>query len=164
MNVMLDFDNASSGTSAVPSEEDFTLWLQRTLEHVQEPDENKPVRIGIRVVDEDESAELNHHYRHKEKPTNVLSFGADLPPDVLAALDEIPLGDLAICASVVASEAIEQGKPVADHWAHMSIHGTLHLLGFDHEDEAQAEEMEALEREILASLGIPDPYLGERAS
>jgi probable rRNA maturation factor len=109
--------------------------------------------LTIRIVDETESANLNGRFRHKPKPTNVLSFPYEAEP-----LDEPILGDLVICASVVAREASEQGKTVDSHWAHMIVHGVLHLLGYDHENDADAEKMEAREREILARLGFPDPY------
>ncbi|ODS63521.1 MAG: rRNA maturation RNase YbeY [Arenimonas sp. SCN 70-307] len=110
--------------------------------------------LAIRLVDEKEGRALNHHYRGKDYATNVLSFPADLPDGV-----DLPLlGDLVICAPVVAREAREQGKDLAAHYAHLTVHGVLHLLGLDHEDEREAEAMEQLEREILAGLGLPDPY------
>ncbi len=111
--------------------------------------------LTIRLVDEAEGLELNSTYRHKDYATNVLSFPADVPDELL----DIPLlGDLVICAPVVAREALEQRKPLQAHWAHLVIHGCLHLLGYDHIDDAEAEEMETLERELLAELGHPDPY------
>ena len=115
--------------------------------------------VSIRVVDEDEMQALNRDYRDQDKPTNVLSFPAGeiegLPPG------EAPiLGDLVVCAGVVTREATEQGKAVADHWSHMVVHGTLHLLGYDHMSEPEAATMEGLERDILAGLGIADPYRG----
>lgn len=112
--------------------------------------------LAIRVVDSKEGLSLNRHYRGKDLPTNVLSFPAELPPGV-----DIPmplLGDLVICAPVVAREAEEQGKALNAHYAHLTVHGVLHLLGLEHEDEREAEAMEQLEREILADLGFPDPY------
>lgn len=110
--------------------------------------------LAIRVVDEKEGRALNHHYRGKDYATNVLSFPADLPEGV-----DLPLlGDLVICAPVVAREAREQGKDLAAHYAHLTVHGVLHLLGLDHEDEREAEAMEQIEREVLAGLGLPDPY------
>ena len=110
--------------------------------------------LAIRVVDTKEARSLNRHYRGKDYATNVLSFPADLPPDVQVPL----LGDLVICAPVVAKEAREQGKTLASHYAHLTIHGVLHLLGLDHEDTREAEAMEAIERELLAELGFADPY------
>ena len=101
-----------------------------------------------------EGAELNVRYRGREGPTNVLSFVSELPDDLGIDL----LGDLVLCAPVVAAEAGDQGKAPADHWAHLVVHGVLHLLGHDHQADADAERMEAREREVLAGLGIDDPY------
>lgn len=116
--------------------------------------------IGIACVDHDESHQLNSQYRQKDKPTNVLSFPSEIPEEVLPLLDAYPLGDLVICIPVVIQEAKEQTKDVYQHFSHLLIHGVLHLLGYDHEtSEADAEEMEALEIEILAKLGINNPYL-----
>lgn len=126
--------------------------------------------LVVRVVDEAESAMLNERFRGKPGPTNVLAFPADaappagaplpggMPPAGFAPDEPRPLGDLAICAAVVAREAAEQGKPVRAHWAHMVVHGCLHLRGYDHMNPAEAAEMEARERELLAGLGIADPY------
>jgi len=110
--------------------------------------------LVIRMVDEEESRTLNRDYRGIDRPTNVLSFPFESPPGVV--LDH--LGDLVICAQVVAREAAEQGKPPEHHWAHMVVHGVLHLLDYDHHSDEEAEQMELLEREILGELGIPDPY------
>lgn len=110
--------------------------------------------ISVRIVDEPEMRELNARYRHKDYPTNVLSFPAGLPPGV-----DVPLlGDIVICAPLVEREAAEQHKAPRAHWAHLLVHGTLHLLGHDHERARDAEVMEALERRILAGLKFPDPY------
>jgi probable rRNA maturation factor len=117
-----------------------------------------PASLAIRLVDADESERLNRKYRSKSRPTNVLSFPTELPGEVLAALPARPLGDLVLCAPLVAAEAAEQGKSEAHHWAHLVVHGVLHLRGYDHETAAEAEAMEALEAELLASMGIPDPY------
>ncbi len=114
--------------------------------------------VSIRVTGEEESRRLNADYRGKDRPTNVLSF----PCDPLPGVPERLLGDLVICAPVVEREAAEQGKPVAAHAAHMVVHGMLHLLGHDHQTDAEAERMEAKEREILAGLGFPDPYAVSR--
>jgi probable rRNA maturation factor len=110
--------------------------------------------LSVRIVDSDEGRALNRDYRDKDYATNVLSFPAELPPGVPLPI----LGDLVLCAPVIAREAEEQGKPLKHHYAHMLVHGVLHLLGHDHMDEAEAEAMEAIEREVLAGLGIPDPY------
>ena len=118
--------------------------------------------VAIQIVDADEGQAMNLQYRGKDYATNVLSFPAELPEGLPEDFDFPQLGDLVICAPVVAREAAEQGKPLADHYAHLTVHGVLHLLGFDHIDDDEAEEMEALERVILAGLGIADPYAGER--
>lgn len=119
-------------------------------------------RVGelvIRIVDEAESQALNAQYRDKDKPTNVLSFAAEPLPEEFAELaDEQALGDLVICAAVVAAEAQAQGKSLQAHWAHMVIHGCLHLLGHDHAEADEAERMEDLERKLLAELNFSDPY------
>lgn len=113
--------------------------------------------LSIRLVNETEGRALNRDYRHKDYATNVLSFPVELPEGV--AVDW--LGDLVLCAPVVAQEAISQGKTLRAHYAHLVVHGVLHLLGFDHQNERDAERMEAEERRILALLGIADPYAGE---
>lgn len=110
--------------------------------------------LSLRIVDAEEGRALNRDYRDKDYATNVLSFPAELPAGVPLPI----LGDLVLCAPVIAREAEEQGKPLKHHYAHMLVHGVLHLLGHDHMDEAEAEAMEAIEREVLAGLGIPDPY------
>lgn len=110
--------------------------------------------LCIRIVNEKESAQLNQHYRHKSGATNVLSFPANIPAGLAIPL----LGDIVICATVVNREAIEQGKVRAAHWAHMVVHGNLHLLGFDHIRNREAAEMEALESKILAKMGFANPY------
>ena len=138
----------------VPTAQTVRAWLSLACTHAGRADAGA---ITVRIVDEAESQALNASYRDKDYPTNVLSFPAEavegLPPELQ---DE--LGDLVICAPVVSREAGEQGKQTADHWAHMLVHGTLHLLGYDHIDDADAAKMEALERKILADRGISDPY------
>ena len=114
----------------------------------------KRADLAIRLVDAKEGRALNRHYRGKDYATNVLSFPVELPAGVTLPL----LGDLVICAPVVAKEALEQGKPLAAHYAHLTVHGVLHLLGLDHEDTREADAMEQIERDILATLGLPDPY------
>ena len=117
----------------------------------------RPSALSIRLVDETEGRTLNRDYRHKDYATNVLSFPVELPEGVPVDW----LGDLVLCAPVVAREASEQGKTLRAHYAHLVVHGVLHLLGFDHENKRDAERMEAEERRILAQLGIADPYAGE---
>ena len=133
----------------VPAPSSFKRWAEAACRG-----RIKRADIAIRVVDEREGRSLNHHYRGKDYATNVLSFPAELPEGVTLPL----LGDLVICAPVVAREAAEQGKPLNAHYAHLTVHGVLHLLGLDHEDEREAEAMEAIERAILADLGHADPY------
>lgn len=164
MNATLELDNSCPQFTATPPESDFLKWANAALAHLPTHELDKGVILGVRIVDEQESAHLNNTYRHKNSATNVLSFGCDLPMAVLAGLDEIPIGDLAICAPVVEREATEQHKAKDAHWAHMLIHGLLHLHGYDHEQDADAQKMEVLEREILASLGFPDPYLNEQGT
>ncbi|WP_407312571.1 rRNA maturation RNase YbeY [Pseudomonas sp. nanlin1] len=147
---MLELDLQRASQAQGPSDEAFRRWCELALRQRAADSE-----MTIRLVDETEARELNHTYRHKDYATNVLSFPADVPDDML----DIPLlGDLVICSQVVAREALEQGKALEAHWAHLVIHGCLHLLGYDHIDDEEADEMEALERELLAELGYPDPY------
>jgi len=152
----LDIDlQVATTCSNLPSLEQFSLWVAQALQGAQyEVPEDMVTEMTLRLVDEAESQELNHSYRDKDKPTNVLSFPFEMPEGIPLAL----LGDLVICAPVVEREAAEQNKTVAAHWAHLVIHGTLHLLGYDHIEEQEAVVMEALEVQILASLGIADPY------
>ena len=115
--------------------------------------------IGIACVDLAESHKLNLEYRKKDKPTNVLSFPSDIPDEMAEVLDAFPIGDLVICIPVVLNEATEQNKLPLTHFTHMLVHGTLHLMGYDHEtSDEEAEEMEAIEIEILAKLGFENPY------
>ncbi|WP_110969034.1 rRNA maturation RNase YbeY [Pseudomonas huaxiensis] len=147
---MLELDLQRATEAAAPDDALFRRWCELALRQRTADSE-----MTIRLVDEAEARELNHTYRHKDYATNVLSFPADVPDDML----DIPLlGDLVICVAVVEREAAEQGKSLEAHWAHLVIHGCLHLLGYDHIDDDEAEEMEALERTLLAELGHPDPY------
>ena len=120
---------------------------------------SQDAEVVVRITDEAESRRLNHEYRDRDRPTNVLSF----PYDPLPELDLLHVGDLVICAPVVRREAVEQGKAVEAHWAHMVVHGMLHLQGYDHDTDDEAGAMEALETEILTRLGFPAPY-DEQAS
>ena len=130
--------------------------IETTLRHI---DTQSDCEIGIACVDNDESHKLNLQYRQKDKPTNVLSFLSDLPDEMAQILDTFPIGDLVICIPVVLQEAIEQEKTPIEHFTHMLVHGTLHLMGYDHEtSDEDAEEMEALEIEILKKLGFDNPY------
>ncbi|MGB1239345.1 MAG: rRNA maturation RNase YbeY [Pseudomonadales bacterium] len=138
-------------TDNLPDQSQCQRWVDAVFERFE-----GEFSLCARIVDSAESQALNNQYRAKDKPTNVLSFCFEMP----ACIEGEPeiLGDLVICAEVVAAEAIEQNKAHFDHWAHMFVHGVLHLLGFDHIKEEDAVEMEQLEREILAQLSIEDPY------
>jgi probable rRNA maturation factor len=133
----------------LPDKEQLSLWANAALHDVDTISE-----LSIRIVDETEGAQLNEEWRKKKGPTNVLSFPAELAEEVQPSL----LGDIVICAPIIAREASEQGKLLHAHWAHMVIHGTLHLLGYDHIEGAQAEIMESLEIDILNKLDIDNPY------
>lgn len=138
-----------------PDDAHFLSWAQAALNGADvELELDEPYELTIRIVGTEESQQLNGDYRGKDYPTNVLSFPFEAPPEVDVAI----LGDLAICADVVKKEALEQRKDLVAHWAHMVIHGTLHLLGYDHIEDDEAEQMEALEIKLLAGFGIADPY------
>ncbi|GAB6195226.1 rRNA maturation RNase YbeY [Lysobacter xanthus] len=143
----------ATARKGVPSSTSFGRWVAAALEG-----RDAPTEVAIRIVGPDEGRELNHQYRGKDYATNVLSFPAERPEGLPEGVELPELGDLVVCAEVVAREAAEQGKRPADHWAHLTVHGVLHLLGWDHEDESDAEAMEARERAILAGLGVADPY------
>ena len=153
MTAVIDYQLATQATQ-VPETAQLERWVTAVLK--QHPQESRH-EVTIRIVDADESQALNADYRGKDKPTNVLSFPFEAPPGI-----ELPLlGDLIICQNVVAQEAQQQQKPLMQHYAHMVIHGTLHLLGYDHIEDDEAEAMEQLERLLLAKFDIPDPYLSE---
>lgn len=154
-NVILDLQIACIQPEELPSEADFQRWLDAVIPKFQAESE-----VTIRLVDIDESQMLNSTYRGKNKPTNVLSFPFEVPEGIEMSL----LGDLVICRQIVEQEAQEQNKILFAHWAHMVIHGSLHLLGYDHISDEEAEEMESLETEIMLELGYPDPYISEKDS
>lgn len=133
----------------LPTEQQFRQWVVAAIET-----ENLPVELVIRIVDETESQALNLQFRSKDRPTNVLSF----PFEVIPGIEVNHLGDLVICSPVVSREAREQHKPVESHWAHMVVHGLLHLQGYDHQHERDAVTMESQEIRIMAQLGYADPY------
>lgn len=148
-NVIIDLQIASENQENLPTFEQFTQWATHAVRaETLEPE------ITVRIVDETESHHLNLTYRGKDRPTNVLSFPFECPQEVALPL----LGDLVICRQVVEREAGEQGKPLLAHWAHMVVHGSLHLLGYDHIEDEEANEMEALETKIMTELGFADPY------
>ena len=137
----------------LPAPVSFRRWVAVALAGARR---RAAAELTIRIVGAAEGRALNHRYRGRDDATNVLSFAAELPPGLRLPL----LGDLVICAPVVAREAREQDKPLAAHYAHLTVHGVLHLLGHDHQDEGAARRMEALETRMLAGLGIADPYAG----
>jgi probable rRNA maturation factor len=147
MAIEVEIQNASESDEA-PTAAKFKSWVCAALQGQDE------ANVLIRIVDAAESSDLNDRYRHKQGPTNVLSFPAELPEEVNLPL----LGDIVICAPLVVREARDQGKDAEAHWAHLVIHAVLHLLGHDHQEAARAAEMETLEISLLASLGYPDPY------
>lgn len=148
MTIDLDIQNASE-FEPVPRQEQFALWVEAALQGKDD------IELTLRLVDKSESRELNARFRGKDQPTNVLSFPAELPPGIHIPL----LGDIVICAPLVEEEAQAQDKHLQEHWAHLVIHGVLHLLGYDHQVEQDAIEMERVEVELLASLGIGNPYV-----
>ncbi len=147
-SITIELQN-ESGQSDIPSESQFELWVTSSLQAVY-----KQLEQPIRIASEFEIQQINKTYRHMDKPTNVLSF----PAESIEYLDYDYLGDLIICASIVESEALQQQKSLLAHWAHMVVHGMLHLQGFDHTEDDSANEMESLESEIVTHLGFSDPY------
>ncbi|EMR13946.1 metal-binding heat shock protein [Methylophaga lonarensis MPL] len=148
MTITIDLQIATD--QSVPAAAQFQQWAEAALAELDEDAE-----LTIRLVDTAESAELNEDYRGKSGPTNVLSFPFESPVPMTPVL----LGDLVICSQVVLDEANTQGKAAEDHWAHMVVHGCLHLLGYDHLQDDEAEHMEALEISILQKLKINNPYI-----
>lgn len=149
-NILLDLQIASQNSDHLPSEDVIYSWLNIIL-----PQFIENAELTIRITDQEESQYLNNLYRHKDKPTNVLSFPFESPIEMETPL----LGDLVICKQIVEAEAQEQNKTLQSHWAHMIVHGCLHLLGYDHIDDEDAQEMEDLEIEIMKDLGFENPYL-----
>ncbi|EGT79431.1 Putative rRNA maturation factor [Haemophilus haemolyticus M21621] len=151
--IFVDLQIATENIEGLPTEEQIVQWATAAVQP-----KGDEVEMTVRIVDEAESHELNLTYRGKDRPTNVLSFPFECPDEV-----ELPLlGDLVICRQVVEREAAEQDKPLMAHWAHMVVHGSLHLLGYDHIEDDEAEEMESLETQIMQGLGFDDPYLAEK--
>ena len=138
-----------SQSKQLPSTDQFQAWVDTVLVHDDEDSD-----VVIRIVDEAEMIQFNQQYRQKEGTTNILSFPFDAPDEVETTL----LGDLLICAPVIENEALLQNKKLAHHWSHIVIHGVLHLLGYDHINDDEAKEMEALEIKMLSTIGIANPY------
>lgn len=139
----------ASKSKFIPDQQQFQNWVDAVL-----TDESQHSEIVIRVIDEDEMIEFNQQYRHKSGPTNILSFPFEAPDSVESDL----LGDLLVCAPVIETESKQQNKPLENHWAHIIVHGVLHLIGYDHINDMDAEEMEALEVMILKTITINNPY------
>lgn len=151
--MIIDLQIACEQETGLPTSEQIEQWATAAVQP-----QSDEVEMTVRIVDEAESHALNLNYRGKDRPTNVLSFPFECPDEV-----ELPLlGDLVICRQVVEREAQEQDKPLMAHWAHMVVHGSLHLLGYDHIEDDEAEEMESLETQIMTELGFADPYLSEK--
>lgn len=151
--MIIDLQIACEQETGLPTAEQIEQWATAAVQP-----KSDEVEMTVRIVDEAESHALNLNYRGKDRPTNVLSFPFECPDEV-----ELPLlGDLVICRQVVEREAQEQDKPVMAHWAHMVVHGSLHLLGYDHIEDDEAEKMESLEIQIMTGLGFADPYLSEK--
>ena len=151
--MIIDLQIACEQETGLPTLEQIEQWATAAVQP-----QSDEVEMTVRIVDEAESHALNLNYRGKDRPTNVLSFPFECPDEV-----ELPLlGDLVICRQVVEREAQEQEKPLMAHWAHMVVHGSLHLLGYDHIEDDEAEEMESLETQIMTGLGFADPYLSEK--
>ena len=144
----------------IPGDDDLRRFAVIALPENTEAgsDEYEAVRVHLRIVDEAESHALNLRWRGKDSATNVLSFPSSLPDELPDGTELKLLGDVVLCAPVIAREAAVQQKPLAHHWAHLVIHGVLHLRGYDHTESEAAETMEQRERELLAVLGMPDPY------
>jgi len=157
MNVLVDVQLACSDDTT-PEADTINAWVSRA---VAATGVSRDHEVSVRVVSVEEIRKLNRAYRSKDKPTNVLSFPTG-PIEGLPDGEPMPLGDIVVCAAVVAEEAEAQGKRSSDHWAHMLVHGALHLMGFDHQEETEAAEMEGKETEILTGHGLRDPY-GEPA-
>lgn len=157
MTLAIDVQIATDDSN-IPSTSDMQKWVAAALQHADGM-ADADVELAVRIVDVDEIRSLNKTFRKQDKPTNVLSFPA-------GDMDGIPgdstrlLGDVVVCAPVIAAEAQKQGKELADHWCHMLVHGSLHLLGFDHGTDAEAAEMEGLEAKILLTQNVTDPYAG----
>lgn len=154
----LELDLQEACKATIPSLETLEHWIHTTLQAHHHKLHHPIITLTLRVVDEAEIQMLNSTYRNKNKPTNVLSFPNHMSEDMHQLFEEQELGDIVLCASIVEQEAHTQHKNLQAHWAHMVVHSTLHLLGYDHILEDQAQEMESYEKAILKTLGFCDPY------
>jgi len=146
--VAIELQNAAPEFN-IPDESEFQSWAKKI-----DTSENDQQIVALRIVDEEEMSKLNSQYRQKAGPTNVLSFPADLHEEI-----DIPfIGDVVVCAPVVIKESVDQGKSEISHWAHMTVHGILHLQGYDHINETDAEQMESIEIRVMNELGFENPY------
>jgi len=159
MELYVDLQIASENKQDLPDEAQLTLWVKTAILAASDKPREE-AELTVRIVDSEESQALNHQYRGKDKDTNVLSFPFQNPPGITLPL----LGDLIICKAVVEQEASQQHKLLISHWAHMLIHGTLHLLGYDHINDDDAETMERIETTLMIELGFSDPYLSEKST
>lgn len=155
MNAIVELSSDCIG-KWTPSQEQCEKWLNNGLLHAGE---NRSCRVSVSYVEKSTSQSLNQQFRGKSNATNVLSFLAEFPPLLKDQLECFPLGDIVICPSIVEQEALQQGKELRVHWAHLLIHGLFHLLGYQHDSDIDAEKMEGLEIKTLESLGFPNPYL-----
>jgi len=163
--MMLDIDlqialpDSTKLSIYLPTIQNFEEWIRAALSTQTQLSHQKPIELTLRIVEAEESQNLNNEYRDKQKPTNILSFPSDVPDFISAQQETLYLGDLIICATVLLEEAQQQQKQIAHHWAHICVHGVLHLLGYDHVQEQEAEAMEGLERIILHNIDVDDPYI-----
>ncbi len=155
----IDFQIACENEDNIPDIDLFSKWINKALimEGYLKENEDKDIDITVRIVDEDEIQDLNRTYRNKDKTTNILSFPFECPDEVSIPL----LGDLVLCKNVVEKEALEQEKTLEEHYAHLIVHGTLHLLGYDHIEDEDAKIMEPLEIKIVMALNYANPYKDE---
>lgn len=157
-HLVLELQNECTTGESIPSRDDFKEWLSAALHQLD--NNGRPIEVCVRIVDDAEMRRLNSQFRHKQEATNVLSFPAweGLHPDIVSSLEQRLLGDIVISAAVVSKQAEQLQKPLSQHWAQMAIHGLLHLLGYDHKDNADFEVMKGLETKIMKRLGYEDPY------
>jgi len=154
VTTIIDYQQAYEGADAIAGAIPSVALLAKWVDAVLQFEGVGEQEVTVRFTDEEESQALNSQFRGKDKPTNVLSFPFEAPPGIEINL----LGDLVICAPIISQEAQTQSKSVEDHYAHMTVHGILHLLGYDHINDDDADEMEAKEIQILESFGIANPY------